>query len=202
MLIALTLGWGPSDVRYELLCSQCAESSEVILYLHVRDLSLAYMYTMQCPNRMYGNGLYCIPYGDFDGVAGIPFPDNFSGVDDMDYDGIRDDQVGGASLWTNRLYIHVVSPSPHHATVDSNHFRITALMSLMLTSWIPTGIQMETSVTIAGFFVTQTKLIWMGMELEMCVTWIKMEIVSHTPLYPYSMLLSSYPPTYRIFELV
>eukprot|EP00731_Ephydatia_muelleri_P018718 Em0011g758a len=46
----------------------------------------------QCPNRMYGNGLYCIPYGDFDGVAGIPFPDNFSGVDDMDYDGIRDDQ--------------------------------------------------------------------------------------------------------------
>lgn len=51
------------------------------------------VFKCQCPSRMYGNGIYCLPYGVFDGVAGIPFPDNFSAGDsDMDSDGISNDQ--------------------------------------------------------------------------------------------------------------
>ena len=43
---------------------------------------------------MCGNGVYCIPYGDFDGMYGIPLPATFSTSDgDVDTDGITNDQV-------------------------------------------------------------------------------------------------------------
>eukprot|EP00731_Ephydatia_muelleri_P026831 Em0018g931a len=50
-------------------------------------------FSCQCPPGMYGNGVYCIPYGNFDGISGIPLPTNFSTRDgDVDHDGILNDQ--------------------------------------------------------------------------------------------------------------
>ena len=56
---------------------------------------------------MYGNGMYCIPYGNFDGMSGIPLPTNFSTSDgDVDHDGFLNDQVRYHWLWNDITCIH------------------------------------------------------------------------------------------------
>ena len=105
---------------------------------------------------MYGNGLYCIPNGDFDGVAGIPFPENFSAVDDMDYDGIHDNQVGGVSTWIIKLwlssYFALFHPCfDHHTTVWLESFQDNC-------PYIPNANQLDSDWDLDGDVCDNCKL--------------------------------------------